>query len=189
MLIRDEYSDARKILAQFDAPAYIRRARRVEDAWEELVARCGRQREEWLKSARLRLGMLAGLAGDWSRVEPFLADSTDASRLQGLLAEWSPRLRVVVARTSSERKLRAALCALRDAIERFNCRWSGFLPGVDLTAINKLRDGYNRFYVLEKECAVRSPIVARQGFQPLPPATVDDLYALFPSVWVPQMRN
>ena len=51
---------------------------------------------------------------------------------------------------------------------------------VDLARVNQLRDGYNRYYVLEKECAVRSPKVARQGFRPLPPLTTADLAAELP---------
>ena len=32
----------------FDAPAYVRRGRRVQAAFEELLDRCRRQRDEWL---------------------------------------------------------------------------------------------------------------------------------------------
>ena len=37
-----------------------------------------------------------------------------------------------------------------------------FLRDVNLSRVNALRDGYNRYYVLEKECAVHSPQLARQ---------------------------
>jgi hypothetical protein len=56
-----------------------------------------------------------------------------------------------------------------------------------LNQVNDLRDGYNRYYVLEKECAVRSFRLARQGFCPLEPLTVEDITALFPLLHVPDV--
>jgi len=47
-----EGNDVRKILAQFDAPAFVRRAKGVELAEEFLHAHCSRQREEWLEMRR-----------------------------------------------------------------------------------------------------------------------------------------
>jgi len=49
-----------------------------------------------------------------------------------------------------------------------------------LDGVNELRDGYNRYYVFEKECATRSPLVARHGFRPLPPVSHADLLERFP---------
>jgi hypothetical protein len=74
-------------------------------------------------------------------------------------------------------------------VQGFNRRWSPFLETVDLTGLNRLRDGYNRFYVLEKECVVRSPRLARQGYLPLPPMTLDELAALFPPLPVPRLKS
>ncbi|HVS34068.1 MAG TPA: hypothetical protein VMS17_00705, partial [Gemmataceae bacterium] len=51
---------------------------------------------------------------------------------------------------------------------------------VDVHRVNDLRDGYNRYYLLEKECALRSPRLARQGYRPLAPLTVQELEALMP---------
>ena len=41
------------------------------------------------------------------------------------------------------------------------------MPSIDLTHVNKLRDGYNRYYVLEKECALRNVRLAALGFDPV----------------------
>ena len=60
---------------------------------------------------------------------------------------------------------------------------------MDLSAVNELRKGYNRYYVLEKECAVRSARIARQGFAPLPPLTTGDLVAQFPLLPVPRRAS
>ena len=54
-----------------------------------------------------------------------------------------------------------------------------------VAAVNELREGYNRFYVLEKEIALRSAHLARQGFRPLAPATTVELAAVLPLLPVP----
>jgi hypothetical protein len=77
---------------------------------------------------------------------------------------------------------------LAESLERFNRRWLEFLRGVDVGPVNELRDGYNRYYLLEKECALRSPRLARQGFTRLEPLTVAELTALLPPLPVPQLR-
>jgi hypothetical protein len=41
--------------------------------------------------------------------------------------------------------------------------------------------------VLEKECAVRSARIARQGFVPLEPLTIDDVSAQLPLLPVPRL--
>ena len=174
-------------LAQYDAPAYVRRARGVQDALDQLRERCRRQRDEWLPMVRTRLGILRALAGDWNRLRTHLADDEQLAILQNLFAELEPRLRVQIAPTSSARRLRQALRELVQSLMRFNRRWQAYLPTVDLTELNALRDGYNRYFLLEKECAVRSVRLARQGFTRLPPFTREDLAALAPPLPVPQL--
>ena len=82
--------------------------------------------------------------------------------------------------------LRQALRELHESITRFNRRWRAFLASLDLRPINALRDGYNRYYLLEKECALRSPRLARQGYRPLDPATLAELEALVPLLPMPR---
>jgi hypothetical protein len=185
---RDETSEAfKRFLSQFDAPAYIRRARGVEMALEHLLDHCRRRRAEWLDIVRLRIGMLHALASDWDNLRPFLADEEQVDILRYLLAALASPLRAPVEPTTSARALRRALRELHESLERFNRRWQEFLESVDLSAINELRDGYDRYYVLEKECAVRSARVARQGFTPLPQLTLHDLALQFPLLPVPRL--
>jgi hypothetical protein len=185
----DDHKLLKTFEAQFDAPAYVRRARQVEDAWESLVHRCRQQRDEWLGMARVRLGLLRGLAGDWAALRPWLANDDQLGVLRHLEALLQPRLRSPVERTSSARALRRALRDLVESLERFNQRWQAFLPGVDLTHVNELRDGYNRYYLLEKECAVRSARVARQGFRRLEPLTTEALASVLPALPVPRLKG
>jgi hypothetical protein len=185
----DHRHGVNRFLAHYGAPAYVRRARQVEEALDALVGHCRRQRDEWLDLVRIRLGQLHGLAGDWAALRPLVADEGQIQRLSDLHAELKPRLRLPVASTSSARALRRALRELRESIDRFNHRWHDFLRKVDLSAVNEARDGYNRYYVLEKECAVRSPRLARIGFRRLEPMTLDELTALVPPLPVPQLQK
>jgi hypothetical protein len=185
----DERRFFNQVTGHYDAPAYVRRARQVEEALIQLVERCRRQRGDWLEVARIQLGMLRQLAGDWSALRPLVTDDRQVELLRGLYTELDPRPRLPVEPTGSAGKLRRALREIVASVERFNRRWQGFLAGVDLGAVNALRAGYNRYYVLEKECAVRSPRLARQGFTPLEPLTVAELTTLLPPLPVPQLRE
>lgn len=172
------------IVGHYDAPAYVRRARNVHGALEELIARCHRQRDEWLMMVRIRLGTLRALAGDWNELASFVQEG-EVAVLEALHVELAPQLRAPVERTSSPRALRSALSELCDSLEHFNRRWQAFLDRQDLTKVNELRADYNRYYVLEKECAVRSPRLARQGFRVLPPLSMGDLAEMLPALPVP----
>lgn len=190
ILGRDETSEAfKRFLSQFDAPAYIRRARGVEAALEQLLDRCRSRRAEWLEMVRMRIGILHALAGNWDKLRPFLVDEEQLDILRYLLAALASPLRAPLEPTASARALRRALSELHESLQRFNQRWQTFLTSVDLSVLNELREGYNRYYVLEKECAVRSARVARQGFTPLEPLTLDDLAVQFPLLPVPLLRS
>ena len=190
ILGRDETSEVfKRFLSQIDAPAYIRRAHGVQAALEQLLDRCRQRRAEWLEIVRLRISMLHALAGDWNNLRPLLAGEDQLDILRYHLAALASPLRAPIEPTTSARALRRALRELHESLERFNQRWREFLASVDLNGVNELRDGYNRYYVLEKECAVRSPRVARQGFVPLQPLTLDDLACQFPLLLVPRLLS
>jgi len=183
----DDNRVVQRVLGHYDAPAFIRRARRVQEALDLVLVRCRQQRDQWLMMPRLRLGMLRALAGDWHRLQPWLADEDQFVVLQDLENELTPRLRVRIEPTPSGRKLQRHLRALRESLETFNRRWLDFLLNVDLTPVNEAREGYNRYYLLEKECAMRSPRLARQGFHPLQPMTVDELRTRLPLLPIPRL--
>jgi len=185
----DESHTLKRFMSQYDVPAYARRARRVQEAWDALLQRCRRQREEWLPMVRLGLGRLKALAGDWERLLPLLADTEQVDVLRQLADSLQPRLRALLEPTSSTRVLRAAMRELIESIDHFNRRWQPFLESVDLTEVNALRDGYNRYFLLEKECAFRSARMARQGFQRLEPVTRETLAAVLPPLPVPRWKQ
>jgi hypothetical protein len=172
-----------QVAAQYDAPAYVRRARRVEDASEELLDRCRRQRVELLEGVRLHLGALR--AGSWDAVRPFLADAEQVAVLDRLHAEAGDPTYPMTGPTDP-RGLRRALRALAQSVERFNRRWLAFLGELDLTEINALLDGYNRYYLLEKECALGSSRLYTRTFRRLEPVTAGELLARLPPLPVPR---
>lgn len=177
-----------RVVAQFDAPAYVRRARRTEDAYELLLATCRHQREEWLYMVRVRLALLRAYSRDWESIPPLLEDEGQLDSLRRMDAELKPTLQHRIEPTFSRRELRRLLGELIESIERFNCRWQEFLSNVDLTGVNELREGYNRYYLLEKECAGHSPALARRGFRRLEPVTTQDLLTVLPLLPVPRPR-
>lgn len=173
-----------QIVAGFDAPAFLRRARRVEEAWNGLLDRCRHKREHLLEMPRLRIARFIKLDGMRLPAEE-ICPPADLEYLQELHREWRPQLRSAVrpARTASEVAL--ALSEVARSFERFNRRWLEFVGGLDFAHVNDLRDGYNRFYVLEKECALFSARIAREGFSPLPHVEMKDALDVFPLLKVP----
>jgi hypothetical protein len=176
----------KSLISQYDVPAYVHRGRQVQEAYDSLVARGRRQRAEWLVPVRTRLKLLAGSDGNWSRLRSLLADDDQVTLLRDLhagLCRETPDAGFPLSYA-----LRRTLRELVLSLERFNQRWSAYLASVDLSPVNEARQRYNRYYVLEKECVVRSPRVACQGFEPLTPVTAADLLVLFPPLDVPRLR-
>src|SRR5438045_1758062 len=115
-MIGDDNQLLLQLVAQYGAPAYIRRARNVEAAYDLLLERCRRQRAEWLAGVRLHLGGLRGLAGDdWAALRS-VADPAVLDRLQ---AEAQADARPPAGPPTPAR-LRRALAAVRASVGRFN---------------------------------------------------------------------
>lgn len=169
----------------FDAPAFVRRAREVEDAWTGLLESCRRERKRLLEMPRMRLARFFALAQPACDTLPSLCTDDELTYLRELHQEWKPQLRGAVKPTRSATGLERAKDDLRRSFRRFNVRWSKYLSALDLGPINHLRDGYNRFYLLEKECALWSSRIAQDGFVPLKYAKVEDLAKEFPLLRVP----
>jgi hypothetical protein len=181
-----EGTELQQLISLFDAPAYIRRARGVEEALEHILLSARKVREEWLAMTRLRIGVLHALAGDWKVLRPWLVDDEQEYVLESLHQMLAPKLRLPPAPTRSSRALRNALYELIASVERFTKRWNDYLDKVDLTTVNALRAGYNRYYLLEKSCAMRSDVLARIGFVALAPLTRAELEQLLPPLPVPR---
>jgi hypothetical protein len=181
----DDRRIVQEIAGRFGPPAFMRRARLVESLWLQLLDRGRTQRLRYLDMVSMRLAQLRDLAGDWETLRPLLRDETVFDALVRLHDELQPRLHLPLTATTSAWALRGALDDLITAMERFNRRWSRWLAEADLTQINKAREDYNRYYLLEKECAVGAAI-ARRDFVPLQPITHAELEACLPLLNVPR---
>ena len=183
---RDEELRLRMMIAaQYDAPAYIRRARAVEQSYDDLLDRCRRRRAELLAGIRLHLGSLRAGAGTWDALRPLLADDGQIDILKSLHAEAGDPEHAMTGPAHGP-GLRRVLRYLRQSVERFNRRWRAFIAGLDLGEINGLRDGYNRYYLLEKECAVGPARQLPQTFRRLEPVTAGELLDRLPPLPVPR---
>ena len=102
-----------QLLAAYGAPAFVRRASRVQQAFDALVLHCQRQKDEWLPMVRVRLGSLHALAGDWARLLPWLADERQLTLLQDMHDQLSPGLLTHTRPTNSRRELYRALLRVK----------------------------------------------------------------------------
>jgi hypothetical protein len=175
------------VAAQYDAPAYVRRARGVEAALENLLERGRRQRREWLFGVRLNLGFLRPSVRSWTDLRPLLADDQQVEILEQLHSEAGDP-EAPMTGPADNRGRRRALVRLRGSVERFNRRWLAYVDKLDLGDLNRLRDGYNRYYLLEKECAVGPARLLPQLFRKLPPLTHADVLAELPPLPIPRME-
>lgn len=165
-----------QLISCFDTPSYMRRSRSVEAEWNAVKSACLRKRTHWLEMPLLRLAQLRQTVdGQWSAV-PGL--SAMGHQLQALFDKHQPELAVPV--DHAPLCAPARLATLKDSFDRFNRRWLKFVHEYDLETLNRRRGDYNEYYLLEKECAMISPKIARMGFIMLEPVRPDDLLREFP---------
>lgn len=168
---------AKSLLGLLDTPAYLRRAMAVQSAVTQLNGYCEKQREELIDGVRMRLR-------HWNRCVEI--DEPTCRRLAGadfaVAAELIQSLvedLTVPSYVQLERPL-TVWEELVESVARFNRRWVRVLQNAPVAKVNELIDGYNRYYVFEKECAFRSARVAGRGFVPMKPFDFDHLVSLYP---------
>src|SRR4051812_26078086 len=89
-----------QMMAAFGGPAFLRRARRVDEAWRELTGALSIRRAVCLDMVRLRVGILVALAGDCERLAAMLPGAPVAD-VRTIHDECGPRLRAAVEPTES----------------------------------------------------------------------------------------
>ncbi len=174
-------AEIKELLGLFDVPAFARRGQDLEYGLARLRSRAARTRLDMLDMVRLRLKQWAAAAsgpGDALRVfrEPI-------DRLWPLSGAPEPRWAV---RADPPRRLRSIGRDLVASVERFNRRWSKYLDEIDLSALNRQVDHYNRYYLLEKECVLGSARLAARHFEPKTYPSVEEIRAELPVLPVPQ---
>ncbi|MEM9646076.1 MAG: hypothetical protein AAF989_13895 [Planctomycetota bacterium] len=175
-----------RLLAEFgEEPAFVRRAKSVDDSWHQLVNRCRHEQEERLHWPRLRFAALRRrVQGDWQRLKKHLQDPSELDRLARLDAEWEPLC------VSAQEVPWTDWGALRDFVDsalRFNAAWDRYLNQLDLEKTNQVRRDFNEYFPLEKECAFGG-MTGMQPFQPLPMVSRAEVGDLFPLLNVPRLR-
>lgn len=178
-----EEVDLNELIGLYDVPAFARRGQDMEHALRALHERCRRRRDELLDMARVRLRQWAAAAvgpDDWSDVL-----RSPISALWPLAGLDAPRWAETPAST---RRRRAIVRDLVASVERFNARWRKALDEFNPAPVNGMIDGYNEYYLLEKECALGSARLARHGHRPIDPITAESLLADYPPLPVPEPR-
>jgi hypothetical protein len=175
-------TEVQQLLGLFDVPSFARRGQDLESSLARLQGRCERMRAEMLEMVHLRLRQWAGAAtgpDDWS--DTFAEPVAPLWALSGASEppQWANQ-------AASIRRRRALARDLTASVERFNRRWTQFVKGLDLGPVNRRIEGYNRYYLLEKECALGSHRLAARLFRPVDPLSVDDLIARHPPLPAPR---
>lgn len=169
-------TEIQQMLGLFDVPSFARRGQDLESSLARLHGRCERMRAGMLEMVHLRLRQWASAAtgpDDWS--DTFAEPVAPLWDLSG--ASEPPRW---ADQPASTRRRRALARDLTASVDRFNRRWTRFVEDLDLGPVNRRIEGYNRYYLLEKECALGSHRLAARLFRPVDPLSVDDLIARHP---------
>ena len=166
--------EMRQLLGMFDVPAFARRGQELEFALDHLQARLAREREDRLDMVRMRLRQ-------WCAVATSPVDGLEFVNVPALIKAVGASTPPVWASSPGPRRRRMTVARdLLASVERFNRRWTAFLDKMNLGPINAMIDNYNRYYLLEKECAFGSSRAAGRNFRPVRPLTVEGLRADHP---------
>lgn len=176
-------AEMKELLGLFDAPAFARRGLDLEYALGRIDARCRRERGAMLEMVRLRLRQWASVAsGPETALDVFIAPIDDLWPLSDAPPpSWADR-------PAPPRKLRSVARDLVASVQRFNRRWDHLLGAFDYEPVNRLVDRYNRYYVLEKECTLRSPRLAARHFEPKARLSSEALLERYPTLPVPELK-
>ena len=175
----EEQQTFQQIAGVFDEPAFIRRARQTENAWTFLLQRAKREYLERLKMPLMRLARLEMLSSNFQLIGNALAPEA-VTILADVFQTHTPRLKRQLKATACQSELDKEVRLLVESFRRFNSKWESFIQKLDYERVNILRDGYNKYYVLEKECALQSFRTAYDSFRPLPPVSEREVLQRFP---------
>lgn len=175
----DGEGDARA-WASFDTPAYVRRGLTVETEWNTLADKLHRIWTEWTVPVGRLCAQLRHQADGWEAFGPWLASPEDLDLLRRLDQRLDFRLKYPPAKALWLWPLKGSLRRLARMAADLNEAWAKHLGTLDLEPVNRAREQYNRWYLLEKECAMRSTRLAAGGFEAFPRVEANDLINLFP---------
>ena len=183
-MVTDDAAGLKEMLGMFDVPAFARRGFDLEYALKRLHERLSRERAALLDMVRLRLRQWASAAigpDDFRDVfhEP-------VKSLYQLSGADSP---IWAARPALSRARRAIARDLIFSVSRFNRRWLLAIDRLNLDAINRQIEHYNRYYLLEKECVMGSTRLASRHFVPQAILSRERLLADYPTLPTPTING
>lgn len=178
--------DEKALLGLGDPPAFLRRGQSVADAENRVRRKCETAREEMLFAVKLRLRAWNRLVGDREFIRRSMsAEAVSAIARLNESVFGADESTVSIEPTGWPVFAGRRWNAIVAAVEDFNRNWRRFIDAFQLDDLHRAIDGYNRYYVLEKECAVRSIHTARRGFTPRTKPKNDDLLDEFPPLIMP----
>jgi hypothetical protein len=172
----------------FDTPAYVRRGLAVEEMWLSLQGKLQHTWTEWSGPMGMLCSQLRHQADGLEKFRPWLGSDEDLARLLELDRRLNFRLKYPPGKSLWLWPLKGSLKRLRQMGLHLNEAWAKHLATLDLGPLNRARELYNRWYILEKECAMRSARLAAGGFEMLPMATVKDLEQQHAALPIFEMR-
>lgn len=169
----------KRVLGLFDQPAYIRRALRVDDAVASLHQRLAKQYQEQLRPVRIALAAWHKVLAHDPRAIKVL-DETLRIRIAAMEQQLPPNPEPIPATTSRWIRPTRILDQLLASMDEFNRRWRDYIGAVDVSMIDRRIDEHNQYYLIEKECAFRSPRAAARGYRPMAAFDRRQLFERFP---------
>jgi hypothetical protein len=179
----DIETEVKEMMGLFDLPAFARRGQDLEITLRLLHERCHKARLQLLDMVQLRLRQ-------WSRAVtgPDVGPAVFTRSIEPLWALAKAPPPTWAQFPAPIRRQRIIAGDLIAAVLRFNRRWEQFLKQLNLDPVNTVIDGYNRYYVLEKECVMGSARLAARNFQHKPLLTTAILLDDYPTLPVPELR-
>jgi hypothetical protein len=154
--------------AALGVPAFVRRARALEDAVERLRASIARERARRLRPLLAPARRLEESRRLGAVLPPAVAAVLDILREEPGFAARAP---------SPARSPARAAADLLSRAREFNRRWPGYLESVPIGDVRALQSDYNRYYPIEREMALRG---VKMAFREVPLLEAADLARWFP---------
>lgn len=166
------------IRGAYGVPAYVRRLRNLEAAEQDLEARLTRLWFDHVRPVAAEMKAFLHLFANGQELWEFLDEGHffPACQETSALVSQHPDYHKLSVRTglfTAGRRTRYR--TLGRAIRDFNQSWPSLTQTVDLEPINTLIADYNRWYPLERECAMRYAFHALDNFRPRPSVDPADL--------------
>jgi hypothetical protein len=171
-----------------EVPAYVRRARNLEQAVADLFRDAAKAREEMLGFVALRFRQVLDVLDEDTARE---LDVSAVAALGVILAELEPlpafyRLKSRARPPRGAREVERTVAALRESVGRFNTRWERWIDEeAPLAEVNRQVDGYNRHYEFERQCALKYVPLDKVTFEKRAPLDRADLLERLPVLPLP----